>query len=124
QTGRTRRRRSVPERRQDRSFHRAAAELGASPSAISQALRALKPRVGAAVFLRMTRSVCLTEAGERFLLRAKPTFEELAACKRGRAPRRTAARHGGLPSNTGNSAKLARSPDLMTWTALHQRTAV
>src|SRR6476659_1136019 len=61
---------------QHRSFRRAAAELGVTPSAISQAVRALEARVGAALFIRTTRSVGLTEAGERFLSRAKPAFEE------------------------------------------------
>jgi DNA-binding transcriptional LysR family regulator len=64
---------------QHRSFRRAAAELGVTPSAISQAVRALETRVGATLFIRTTRSVGLTEAGERFLARAKPAFEELVA---------------------------------------------
>src|SRR6266851_3855870 len=64
---------------QHRSFRKAAAELMVTPSAISQAVRTLEARVGAALFLRTTRSVGLTEAGERFLLRAKPAFEELVA---------------------------------------------
>ena len=62
-----------------RNFRRAAAELGVTPSAMSQAVRALEARVGAALFIRTTRSVGLTEAGERFLVRAKPAFEELVA---------------------------------------------
>src|SRR6266404_8647219 len=62
-----------------RSFRRAAAQLGVTPSAISQAIRALEARVGAVLFIRTTRSVGLTEAGERFLSRAKPAFEELVA---------------------------------------------
>src|SRR6266851_947118 len=62
-----------------RNFRKAAAELGVTPSAISQAVRALEARVGAALFIRTTRSVGLTEAGERFLSRAKPAFEELVA---------------------------------------------
>jgi DNA-binding transcriptional LysR family regulator len=62
-----------------RSFRKAAAELGVTPSAISQAVRALEARVGAVLFTRTTRSVGMTEAGERFLLRAKPAFEELVA---------------------------------------------
>lgn len=66
-----------------RSFRRAAAELGVTPSAISQAVRALEARVGAALFMRTTRSVGLTEAGERFLSRAKPAFEELVAASEG-----------------------------------------
>src|SRR6202167_4903142 len=60
-----------------RSFRKAAAELGVTPSAMSQAVRALEARVGASLFIRTTRSVGLTEAGERFLLRARPAFEEL-----------------------------------------------
>lgn len=64
---------------QHRSFRRAAAELGVTPSAISQAIRALEGRVGASLFIRTTRSVGLTEAGERFFARARPAFEELVA---------------------------------------------
>ena len=62
-----------------RSFRKAAAELGVTPSAISQAVRALEARVGAALFIRTTRSVGLSEAGERFHARAKPAFEALVA---------------------------------------------
>lgn len=64
---------------QHRSFRRAAAALGVTPSAMSQAVRALEARVGAALFIRTTRSVGLTEAGARFLSRAKPAFAELVA---------------------------------------------
>src|ERR1700745_766868 len=62
---------------QHRNFRRAAAELGVTPSAISQAVRALEARVGAALFIRTTRSAGLHEAGIRFVSRAKPAFEEL-----------------------------------------------
>jgi DNA-binding transcriptional LysR family regulator len=62
-----------------RSFRKAAAALGVTPSAVSQTVRALEARIGAALFMRTTRSVGLTEAGERFLARAKPAFEELVA---------------------------------------------
>jgi DNA-binding transcriptional LysR family regulator len=79
---------------QHRSFRRAAAELGVTPSAISQAVRALEARVGAALFIRTTRSVGLTEAGERFLSRAKPAFEELVAASE--AARELGQRPAGL----------------------------
>jgi DNA-binding transcriptional LysR family regulator len=62
-----------------KSFRRAAADLGVTPSAISQAVRALEARIGAPLFTRTTRSVGLTEAGERFLAGARPAFEELVA---------------------------------------------
>lgn len=68
---------------QHRSFRRAAAQLGVTPSAISQAVRTLEARLGAALFTRTTRSVGLTEAGTRFLSRAKPAFEELVAAGQG-----------------------------------------
>ena len=77
-----------------RNFRKAAAELGVTPSAISQAVRALEARVGAALFIRTTRSVGLTEAGERFISRAKPAFEELVAASE--AARELGQRPAGL----------------------------
>ena len=77
-----------------RSFRKAAAELAVTPSAISQAVRALEARVGATLFMRTTRSVGLTEAGERFLSRAKPAFEELVAASE--AARELGQRPAGL----------------------------
>ncbi|HVI59883.1 MAG TPA: LysR family transcriptional regulator [Luteimonas sp.] len=62
-----------------RSFRKAATMLAVTPSAVSQAVRALEARIGATLFIRTTRSVGLTEAGERFLARARPAFEELVA---------------------------------------------
>src|ERR1700755_2986711 len=90
---------------QHRSFRRAAAELGVTPSAISQAVQALEARLGAALSMRTTRSVGLTEAGERFLARAKPAFEELVAASAvardlGQRPSgwlRLTVRRGGVP---------------------------
>jgi DNA-binding transcriptional LysR family regulator len=79
---------------QHRSFRRASAELGVTPSAISQAVRALEARVGAALFIRTTRSVGLTEAGERFLSHARPAFEELVAASE--AARELGRRPAGL----------------------------
>jgi DNA-binding transcriptional LysR family regulator len=79
---------------QHRNFRKAAAELGVTPSAISQVVRALEARLGAALFSRTTRSVGLTEAGERFISRAKPAFEELVAA--GEAARDLGQRPTGL----------------------------
>lgn len=62
-----------------RNFRRAAVELGVTPSAISQAVRALEGRLGAVLLFRTTRSVGLTEAGQRFFDRAAPAFDELIA---------------------------------------------
>jgi DNA-binding transcriptional LysR family regulator len=62
-----------------RNFSRAAAALGVSPSSVSQVVWALEMRVGAPLLMRTTRSVGLTEAGQRFLERAGPAFDELVA---------------------------------------------
>src|SRR5260221_8779794 len=64
---------------QHRSFRRAAAEFGVTPSVISQAVRALEARIGAGLFIRTTRSVGRTEASQPFHSRARPAFEELVA---------------------------------------------
>ena len=61
-----------------RSFSAAAADLGVSPSAISQTIKGLEARVGAPLFMRTTRSVGLTQAGEMFLERAAPAYSGLA----------------------------------------------
>jgi DNA-binding transcriptional LysR family regulator len=79
---------------QHRSFRKAAAELGVTPSAMSQTVHALEARVGAALFMRTTRSVGLTEAGQRFLERAKPAFDELVAA--GEAARDLGRRPAGM----------------------------
>src|SRR5205085_8529305 len=60
-----------------RSFRAAAEDLGMSPSAVSQIIRTLETRVGVALLTRTTRSVGLTEAGQRFLDRARPAFDDL-----------------------------------------------
>src|SRR5512135_100711 len=60
-----------------RSFTAAAAELRVTPSAVSQAVRALEDRVGVRLLQRTTRSVGLTEAGERFVTRVRPALDEV-----------------------------------------------
>jgi DNA-binding transcriptional LysR family regulator len=62
-----------------RSFAKAAAQLGVARSTLSQTLRALEERLGVRLLNRTTRSVSLTEAGERLLARARPALSELAA---------------------------------------------
>jgi DNA-binding transcriptional LysR family regulator len=60
-----------------RSFTAAAAELGVTPSAVSQTLAALEQRLGVRLLQRTTRSVGLTEAGARFVDRLKPALVEV-----------------------------------------------
>jgi DNA-binding transcriptional LysR family regulator len=54
------------------SFRAAAAELGVTPSAVSQAVRALEERVGQPLLQRTTRTVGITEAGARLLEQLAP----------------------------------------------------
>jgi DNA-binding transcriptional LysR family regulator len=61
------------------SFVKAAAALGVSTSSLSQTLRALEERLGVRLLNRTTRSVSLTEAGERLLGQVRPALEELGA---------------------------------------------
>ncbi len=60
-----------------RSFTRAAAELGLSPSALSHAMRSLEERLGVVLLARTTRSVAPTPAGERLLQSLNPALEEV-----------------------------------------------
>lgn len=59
------------------NFSRAAVELGVTPSALSHAVRALENRLDVRLFNRTTRSVGLTEAGERLYMRLKPAFRDI-----------------------------------------------
>lgn len=60
------------------SFTRAAAELGVSPSALSQTVRTLERRLGVRLLDRSTRRVGVTELGARFLADAQPALAALA----------------------------------------------
>src|SRR5215203_4593974 len=63
----------------ERSFTRAAAQLGVSPSALCHTLRGLEARLGLRLLARTTRSVAPTEAGERLLRAVGPAFDQIDA---------------------------------------------
>ncbi|MEA3013730.1 MAG: hypothetical protein QOD42_2275 [Sphingomonadales bacterium] len=60
-----------------RSFTRAAAQLGISPSAMSHTMRNLEERLGVRLLTRTTRCVSTTEAGDRLLRRVGPLFDDI-----------------------------------------------
>jgi DNA-binding transcriptional LysR family regulator len=62
-----------------RSFTKAAAQLGVSQSALSHTIRGLEERLGLRLLTRTTRSVAPTEAGERLLRAAGPRLDEIDA---------------------------------------------
>ena len=61
----------------ERSFTRAAAQLGISQPALSRAMRQLEERLGIRLLARTTRSVSPTEAGDHLLRVITPRFEEI-----------------------------------------------
>ncbi|SDI51359.1 MULTISPECIES: LysR family transcriptional regulator [Bradyrhizobium] len=63
----------------ERSFTRAAEQLGVSQSALSHTIRGLEERLGLRLLTRTTRSVATTEAGERLLRNVGPRLEEIDA---------------------------------------------
>jgi DNA-binding transcriptional LysR family regulator len=63
----------------ERSFTRAAAQTGVSPSALSHRIRAFEEQLGVRLLTRTTRSVAPTEAGERLLSIIAPRFDEIEA---------------------------------------------
>ncbi|WP_375601316.1 LysR family transcriptional regulator [Enterobacter hormaechei] len=69
----------------ERSFTRAAAQLGVSQSALSHAMRNLEARLEVRLLTRTTRRVAPTEAGEQLFMRLSPHLleieQELAALR-------------------------------------------
>jgi DNA-binding transcriptional LysR family regulator len=61
----------------EQSFTKAAAKLGVSQSALSYTVRTLEGRLGVRLLTRTTRSVSLTEAGDRLLRSIGPRFDEI-----------------------------------------------
>ena len=64
---------------EERSFTRAAARLGVSPSALSHTLRRLEEKLAVQLLARSTRSVSTTQAGERLLARLNPAINEISS---------------------------------------------
>lgn len=62
-----------------KGFRAAGERLGVSHSAVSQTLRRLEERLGVALLRRTTRSVRLTEAGERLYASVRPALDEVRA---------------------------------------------
>jgi DNA-binding transcriptional LysR family regulator len=63
----------------ERSFTKAAAQLGVTPSALSHSIRHLEERLSIRLLSRTTRNVSPTEAGERLMRSIGPHFEQIDA---------------------------------------------
>ena len=64
---------------EQKSFTRAARQLGLSPARISELIRSLEERLGVRLVERTTRSVAATAAGERLLARLRPVLDDYQA---------------------------------------------
>ena len=77
------------------SLSRAALTLGRSITALSRAISALEERLGAPLLIRTTRTLKLTDAGDRYLTVCRTVLAELAEAEE-RAGSVVAAPHGVL----------------------------
>src|ERR1043165_8848388 len=70
-------------------FAPAARKLRLSPSAVTRLIAALEERLGARLLQRTTRSVALTDAGTRFLERARRILADVEEAERAAESERT-----------------------------------
>src|ERR1700730_17483851 len=61
------------------SFAKAATHLGVSRSTLSETIRGLEEKLGVRLLNRTTRSVALTEVGERLLAELRPALDSFEA---------------------------------------------
>jgi LysR family transcriptional regulator, glycine cleavage system transcriptional activator len=91
------------------SFKHAASELGVTPGAVSQQVRALERAIGVALFRRLPRSLLLTAEGEAFLPSITAAFRMIAD-----------AAEAAAPALAGRPLRLAVAPSLLTCPAVVQ----
>ncbi|MDE1187672.1 MAG: LysR family transcriptional regulator [Pantoea sp.] len=84
------------------SFSGAASELEISPSAVTNAVAGLEKRLGVRLFNRTTRSVGLTEAGRRFMVKIAPAVEMI---------RSASAEVASLPADPAGSLRINVPPE-------------
>jgi DNA-binding transcriptional LysR family regulator len=88
-----------------KGFRAAGDRLGVTHSAVSQAVRRLEARLGVALVRRTTRSIHLTEAGERLYGALRPALDEVRAAvaevrETGTEPRGTLRLHSSRAAET------------------------
>jgi len=91
------------------SFRGAAIELAMSTSALSNAVAGLEARLGVRLFNRTTRSVALSEAGERFVAEVAPALAQIRDAMSA-ANDVAATPRGTLRINTSSGAALMTAP--------------
>ncbi|OLF54307.1 LysR family transcriptional regulator [Pseudomonas chlororaphis] len=96
----------------ERSFTRAAAQLGISQSMLSYTIRDMEARLGVRLLTRTTRSVSVTEAGERLLQAVAPRFEQIET------QLHAVAELGDMPSGTLRFTASDHAIDALLWPKL------
>lgn len=101
------------------SFSAAARNIGATPSAVSKAIRRLETELGAKLFRRSTRTLNLTLEGQAFFDRVAPLLRSLAdsgeAIRQGSSAR--GRLHVSMPSELG---RLLMGPIITKFLARHR----
>ena len=99
---------------QERNFTRAAAKLGVAQSTLSHTVRQLEARLGVRLLTRTTRSVSLTESGERLIRIATPRLENMES------ELRSIANLGQAPAGTIRITATEYAADTVLWPRLTQ----
>jgi DNA-binding transcriptional LysR family regulator len=105
-------------------FAKAGARLRLSPPAVTRAIAALEGRLGARVFTRTTRSLTITDVGQRFLDSARRVLADLDAAER-EAVGATAAPQGHLTVTASVTfGRSALAPVVSAFLDQHPRVSV
>ncbi len=102
---------------QSRSFTEAAKAEAVSPSAISKRIEWLEKNLGATLFIRTTRHIHLTEAGEAFLQRANcfiKQFDTMVSETRDGANSPSGLLRIAAPLSTGSSVLMPHIEDFLS----------
>ena len=106
------------------SFAKAGARLRLSPPAVTRAISALENRLGARVFNRTTRSLTITDVGQRFLESARRVLTDLESAEK-EAVGETGAPQGHLTVTASVTfGRSALAPVVCSFLALHPRVSI
>src|SRR5260221_11479222 len=93
-----------------KGFAPAARKLGMSPSGVTRLIAALEERLGARLLQRTTRQVALTDAGARYLERARRILSDVEEAETAAEGERTKPAGRLVVSATNGFGRLAVSP--------------
>jgi DNA-binding transcriptional LysR family regulator len=104
-------------------FAPAARKLGLSPSAVTRLIAALEDRIGARLLQRTTRSVALTDAGARYLERARRILADVEEAEGAAEGERTTPRGRLVISAPVGFGRLHVSPVVTAYLQRHREVS-